>query len=87
MNNRDRPGKSKGAPLAIIRCRERTSAAGHGSAWRLGWLPVFDAGVNLAVAVSDGARALLKWQSHFDNLKTIVRHALTWERKLLTRAS
>ena len=51
MNNRDRPGKSKGAPLAIIRCRERTSAAGHVSAWRLGWLPVFDAGVNLAVAV------------------------------------
>jgi UDP-glucose 4-epimerase len=39
------------------------------------------------VAASDRARALLKWQPHFDDLKTIVFHALAWERKLLTRAS
>jgi hypothetical protein len=29
---------------------------------------------------------LLKWQLDFDNLQTIVRHALAWERKPLTRA-
>jgi UDP-glucose 4-epimerase len=39
------------------------------------------------VAASDRARALLRWQPHFDDLRTIVCHALAWERKLLTRAS
>jgi UDP-glucose 4-epimerase len=39
------------------------------------------------VAASDRARAVLKWQPHFDNLESIVCHALAWERKLLTRAS
>jgi UDP-glucose 4-epimerase len=39
------------------------------------------------VANSDFARAVLKWQPHFDDLGTIVSHALAWERKLLTRAS
>jgi UDP-glucose 4-epimerase len=39
------------------------------------------------VAASDRARAVLKWQPHFDELESIVCHALTWERKLLTRAS
>jgi UDP-glucose 4-epimerase len=29
---------------------------------------------------------MLKWQPHFDDLRTIVSHALAWERKLLTRA-
>jgi UDP-glucose 4-epimerase len=38
------------------------------------------------VAASDRARSLLKWQPHFDDLRTIVGHALAWERKLLTRA-
>jgi UDP-glucose 4-epimerase len=38
------------------------------------------------VAASDRARAMLKWQPHFDDLRTIVSHALAWERKLLTRA-
>jgi UDP-glucose 4-epimerase len=38
------------------------------------------------VAASDRARALLKWQPHLDDLRTIVSHALAWERKLLTRA-
>ena len=38
------------------------------------------------VAASDRVRSLLKWQSHFDDLQTIVSHALAWERKLLTRA-
>jgi UDP-glucose 4-epimerase len=37
------------------------------------------------VASSDRARTLLKWQPHFDDLATIVAHALAWERKLLTR--
>jgi UDP-glucose 4-epimerase len=37
------------------------------------------------VASSDRARTLLKWQPHFDDLATIVVHALAWERKLLTR--
>jgi UDP-glucose 4-epimerase len=39
------------------------------------------------VAASDRARALLKWQPHFDDLRTIVSHALAWERKLLMRAN
>jgi hypothetical protein len=30
--------------------------------------------------------AELKWHLHFDDLRTIVSHALAWERKLLTRA-
>jgi UDP-glucose 4-epimerase len=34
------------------------------------------------VAASDRARALLHWQPHFDDLWTIVTHALAWERKL-----
>ena len=38
------------------------------------------------VAASDRARSLLKWQPHFDDLRTIVCHALAWERKLLTHA-
>ena len=38
------------------------------------------------VAASDRARAALKWQPHFDDLQTIVAHALAWERKLATRA-
>jgi len=29
---------------------------------------------------------VLKWQPHFDDLETIVCHALAWERKLLSRA-
>ena len=38
--------------------------------------------------VADGARvrSLLNWQPHFDDLQTIVAHALAWERKLLKRA-
>jgi UDP-glucose 4-epimerase len=39
------------------------------------------------VAASDRARAVLKWQPHFDDLESIVCHALAWERKLLMRAS
>ena len=39
------------------------------------------------VAASDRARAVLKWHPHFDDLESIVCHALAWERKLLTRAS
>jgi len=38
------------------------------------------------VAASDRARSLLEWQPDFDDLQAIVRHALAWERKLLTRA-
>jgi UDP-glucose 4-epimerase len=37
------------------------------------------------VAASDRARAILKWQPRFDDLDTIVRHALEWERKLAAR--
>ena len=39
------------------------------------------------VAASDRARAALKWQPRFDDLQTIVTHALAWERKLAIRAS
>ena len=37
------------------------------------------------VAASDRARATLHWEPHFDDLDTIVTHALAWERKLSTR--
>jgi UDP-glucose 4-epimerase len=36
------------------------------------------------VARSDRARDLLGWQPQFDDLDTIVKHALAWERKLTT---
>ena len=36
------------------------------------------------VANSDRARELLRWQPQFDDLATIVAHALAWERKLGT---
>jgi UDP-glucose 4-epimerase len=37
------------------------------------------------VAASDRARAALGWQPRFDDLATIVSHALAWERELLRR--
>src|SRR5215470_8395522 len=37
------------------------------------------------VAASDRARAVLGWKPQYDDLTTIVTHALTWERKLMTR--
>jgi len=37
------------------------------------------------VAASDRIRAALKWQPQFDDLPTIVTHALAWERKLATQ--
>ena len=39
------------------------------------------------VAASDRARAVLNWQPRFDDLQTIVTHALAWERKLAKAAS
>jgi UDP-glucose 4-epimerase len=39
------------------------------------------------VAASDRARAALAWQPQFDDLATIVTHALAWERKLAARGS
>ena len=39
------------------------------------------------VAASDRARAALEWRPQFDDLDTIVTHALAWERKLATRNS
>jgi UDP-glucose 4-epimerase len=38
------------------------------------------------VAASDRIRATLAWQPRFDDLPTIVAHALAWERKLSGRA-
>jgi UDP-glucose 4-epimerase len=37
------------------------------------------------VAAADRARALLKWEPQFNNLETIVRHALGWEQKMKAR--
>jgi UDP-glucose 4-epimerase len=34
------------------------------------------------VAAADRARSTLNWQPHFDDLQTIVRHALAGERRL-----
>jgi UDP-glucose 4-epimerase len=37
------------------------------------------------VAASDRIRSALAWRPQFDDLQTIVGHALAWERKLRTR--
>ena len=37
------------------------------------------------VAATDRIRAMLKWRPQFDDLSTIVTHALAWERKLASR--
>ena len=37
------------------------------------------------VADSQKIRATLGWQPRFDDLSTIVAHALAWERELITR--
>ena len=37
------------------------------------------------VAASERIRSTLKWQPHFDDLDTIVTHALAWDRKLAAR--
>ena len=37
------------------------------------------------VAASDRIRSTLQWQPHFDDLDTIVTHALAWDRKLAVR--
>jgi UDP-glucose 4-epimerase len=37
------------------------------------------------VAASDRVRAILKWQPQFDDLSTIVTHALAWEKALSAR--
>jgi UDP-glucose 4-epimerase len=37
------------------------------------------------VAASDRIRSTLQWQPHFDDLDTIVTHALAWDRKLAAR--
>jgi UDP-glucose 4-epimerase len=34
------------------------------------------------VAAADRARAMLGWKPHYDDLATIIAHALAWERKL-----
>ena len=39
------------------------------------------------VAASERARAALGWQPRFDDLSTIVSHALAWERELMRRRS
>jgi len=39
------------------------------------------------VAASDRARKVLGWKPRYDDLPTIVTHALAWERKLMTRNS
>jgi hypothetical protein len=38
------------------------------------------------VAACDRIRTTLDWEPHFNDLQTIVTHALTWERKLSERA-
>lgn len=38
-----------------------------------------------SIAASTRIRALLDWAPEFDNLDTIVRHALAWERRLMAQ--
>ena len=39
------------------------------------------------VAAADRTRELLGWRPHFDDLATIVAHALAWERRLIERGA
>jgi UDP-glucose 4-epimerase len=39
------------------------------------------------VAASDPVRELLSWRPAFDDLATIVGHALAWERRLIERGA
>ena len=39
----------------------------------------------VSVAAADRIRDVLSWSPEFDDLDTIVRHALAWERKLMAR--
>jgi UDP-glucose 4-epimerase len=39
------------------------------------------------VAASEQVRATLGWQPRYDDLATIVEHALAWERALMARRS
>ncbi len=39
------------------------------------------------VAATDRARAILRWRPQFDDLATIVAHALAWERRLIERGA
>jgi UDP-glucose 4-epimerase len=39
------------------------------------------------VAASDLVRSTLKWQPYFDDMETIVTHALAWERELAKSGS
>ena len=44
---------------------------------------------DIAVSIADNARirSLLKWRPHFDDLPTIIAHALAWERRLVGAAA
>jgi UDP-glucose 4-epimerase len=39
------------------------------------------------IAASDRARAMIGWRPQFDNLDTIVAHAIDWERELMARGT
>ncbi len=39
----------------------------------------------VSVAAADRIRDVLGWSPELDDLDTIVRHALAWERQLMTR--
>jgi UDP-glucose 4-epimerase len=39
------------------------------------------------IAAADRVREVLGWRPHFDDLATIVGHALAWERRLIERGS
>jgi UDP-glucose 4-epimerase len=45
-----------------------------------------DGDIVVSVAAADRIRKLLRWTPELDNLDTIVRHALAWERRLMAQS-
>jgi UDP-glucose 4-epimerase len=45
-----------------------------------------DGDIVVSVAAADRIRELLRWQPELDDLDTIVRHALAWERRLMAQS-
>jgi UDP-glucose 4-epimerase len=67
--------------LEVIDAVKRSS----GSDFRVEFAPRRPGDPMQIVAAADRARSILHWRPQFDDLSTIVAHALAWERKLLAR--
>jgi len=67
--------------LDVIETVKRVS----GADFKVEYAPRRDGDPARIIAASERAHATLGWQPRFDDLPTIVGHALAWERELMTR--